>query len=428
MNWIDDLVKQHEEVEAPQNFWRWAAITAISATVKDNIWLPKQLYKLYPNIYVMFHADSGLKKGPPVGMAAQLVDNVNNTLIIEGRSSIQGMLKELGSMPTAYTEPGGKVISKSSTAFICSSELTSSIVEDKVATTILTDLYDRQYRIKKWRSLLKMETFDLKNPTITMLSATNPAHTTDFFTSKDYKGGFFARTFMIYESERNRINSLNVPLKNPIDYVKSAEYLKLLAKLTGPFQELGSRIETDIHKNKLLNTYTNEIEYYSEAGIINEIWYRQFIEDTDKIKDPTGTLNRFDTSVAKVAMLLSLAENPNELVISASAMQQAIDMCSTLIGNIRKVTLGKTGENSPDVIRKTIIIQELMASPEHTISRARIIKKYWMQGNSKEWDECMVTFVEAGAITFEKIGESFFYRLTNAEAIDWEKFFGGKIK
>src|SRR5690606_28300861 len=115
---------------------------AISAVIKDNVWLDRaKVFKTYGNIYVMLHADSGLKKGPPVSMAKQLVKQVNNTRIITGRSSIQGILKEMGS---AQTQPGGKVLTKS-VVFVCSSELSSSIVEDKVATKILTDLYDRQY-------------------------------------------------------------------------------------------------------------------------------------------------------------------------------------------------------------------------------------------------------------------------------------------
>ena len=38
-------------------------LPAISAVVKDNVWLDRQIYNLYPNIYVMFHARVGLKKG-----------------------------------------------------------------------------------------------------------------------------------------------------------------------------------------------------------------------------------------------------------------------------------------------------------------------------------------------------------------------------
>jgi len=134
MQWLEKLLAQHSELESPTNFWLWGGLAAISAVVKDNVWLDRQIYNLYPNIYVMLHAESGLKKGPPISMAKQLVRGVGGTRIISGRSSIQGILKELG---TTQTQPGGKVINKS-VAFICSSELTSSIVEDKVATDILT--------------------------------------------------------------------------------------------------------------------------------------------------------------------------------------------------------------------------------------------------------------------------------------------------
>ena len=92
MNWLHDLVAQHDSLESPLSFWYWAAISAISAVVKDNVYIDRQIYKLYLNIYVMLHADSGLKKGPPISMAKQLVDKVGNTSVISGRSSIQGCL------------------------------------------------------------------------------------------------------------------------------------------------------------------------------------------------------------------------------------------------------------------------------------------------------------------------------------------------
>ena len=308
--WLDEFVEQHSELESPISFWRWAALASISAVVKDNLWIDRQIYNLYPNIYVMLHAESGLKKGPPVAAANRLVKAVNNTRIITGRSSIQGILKELG---TGQTQPGGKV-DKKAVAFICSSELTSSIVEDKVATDILTDLYDRQYRVGEWKSLLKMETFNLIDPTITMLTATNEAHSDDFFTRKDVSGGYFARTFIIYESKRNRPNSLLAPLTSRPDYVKSAEYLKVLAKLTGPFQTLAQEDRAGPWKHeKLLNRREGpKLYYFTDAGILYDNWYETFITDSDNLetKDDTGTLNRFPDSVLKVAMLISLSRAP----------------------------------------------------------------------------------------------------------------------
>ena len=72
MGWLDELVTQHSEFESPLNFWRWSGLASIAAVVKDKVWMPRYLYNLYPNIYVMLHAESGLKKGPPVSMANKL--------------------------------------------------------------------------------------------------------------------------------------------------------------------------------------------------------------------------------------------------------------------------------------------------------------------------------------------------------------------
>ena len=425
MNWLDKLLLQHSELESPTNFWLWGGLAAISAVVKDNVWLHRQIYNLYPNIYVMFHAESGLKKGPPISMAKQLVRAVGGTRIISGRSSIQGILKELG---TAQTQPGGKVINKS-TAFICSSELTSSIVEDKVATDILTDLYDRQYNIGEWRSLLKMESFNLKDPTITMLTATNEAHSSDFFGKKDIHGGYFARTFVISENKRNRANSLSVPLRNPPKYEELAEYLKVLTKLTGQFKPFASREPTDDCIIPHMEVDTGETNYFNETGLIYQLWYDDFILtiQNQELKDDTGTLNRFGDSVLKVAMLLSLARSP-ELEIDPVSMQLAINYCERLVGNVREMTHGKKGLSDAKSI-KGLIIAELLGRDSHQISRTLLLKKMWAHyKEAHELDDIMASFDQAGMIKTESIGNQIIYVMPEIQVSELKRFYSGKNK
>jgi len=420
MSWLVDFVKQHDELETPASFYYWAAISAISACVKDNIWLPRHIYKLYPNIYTMLHAESGLKKGPAVNAAKQLVKAVNNTRIITGRGSIQGILKELAQ---TQTQPGGKVPMKS-VAFICSSELSSSIVEDKVATKILTDLYDRNYNEGEWRSLLKMETFTLKDPTITMLTATNEAMSEDFFTKSAIQGGYFARTFIVYEKIRNRTNSLLVPLEQEIDYKSSAEYLKEIAKLIGPFAALGSREQSEVYKYSVKNSTSGQTHYFTQAGIIYEEWYTNFMDavDTNEIKDATGTLNRFGDSVLKIAMILSLAQTP-ELVISAEAMDDAIKSCTKLLGSMQETTMGKHGISSAALL-KSLIIKELLARETHQVTRTILMKKMWMHfSSSEEFDEIMQAFDATGMITTASVGNQILYTMPNEQAMELQRFF-----
>lgn len=420
-SWLNEIVNQHKELESPPSFWRWSAIAAISAVVKDQVWMDRQIFNLYPNIYVMLHADSGLKKGPPVSMARQLVKAVNNTRIIAGRSSIQGILKELG---TAYTQPGGKVMNKS-VAFICSSELSSSIVGDPVATKILTDLYDRQYNVGEWKSLLKMESFELKDPTVTMLTATNEAMGEDFFTKAAIQGGYFARTFIVYEKTGENVNSLIYPLEVRPNYQSSSEYLKQLAKLSGQFHPLASVEKNDEFRFK--KNFKGRDIYFNEVGIIYEDWYHGFKElmKMQEIKDETGTMNRFGDSVLKVAMLLSLAEAP-QLVITESAMRDSIAECEKLLGNARKTTLGKHGMSSAALL-KSMIIFELLNRENHQVTRTVLMKKMWMHyQNSQEFDDMMMTFENAGMIRTESVGNQIIYRMPDEQVKELKKFMAGK--
>jgi hypothetical protein len=425
MNWVQEVVDLHSELESPASFWRWAAISTISAVVKDNVWLNQQIFNLYPNIYTMFHADSGLKKGPPVNMAKKLVKLVNNTRIITGRGSIQGILKDMG---TAYTQPGGKIQSKS-VAFICSSELSSSIVEDKVATKILTDIYDRNYNEGEWRSLLKMETFTLKDPTITMLTATNEAMSDDFFTKSAIQGGYFARTFIIYEKESTTTNSLIYPLEEQINYTTISDYLKELAKLNGPFQALASLDKSEEYRYRKIKRGKsgNREIWFNNVGMIFDDWYENFKEivKVSEFKDDTGTLNRFDTSVMKIAMLLSLAEEP-KLVITEGAIRTAILECEKLLGNVRKTTLGKQGL-SHSALLKTMIIMELLNREDHRVSRAMLMKKMWQHyENATEFDDMMQGFEASGLIKTESIGNQIIYRMPEEQAKEMKEFMAGK--
>lgn len=396
-NWITEVIDQHKELESPLTFWYWSGLTAISAVLRDNVWLDQQLYKVYPNIYVMLHARSGLKKGPPVSMAKQIVKLVNNTNIINGRSSIQGIMKKLG---TAYTLPGGIVVNKA-VAFICSSELSASLVEDKAALSILTDLYDRIYH-EEYESLLKGETFKLKEPTITMLTATNAAHSDEFFGKQDIQGGYFARTFIIYADIENTINSLVTPLANPPNYPELAKYVRELAKLKGEFTKL----------------------YKTPAGDYYHTWYNEFARLRRDIEDATGTLNRFGDSVLKVAMLLSLAREP-KLEIGLEAMQEAVIQCEKLIGHTRKVTMGKSGKSNY-ANQKVMILEKLLTREPHMITRAQLMMDMHYHLNANELDEIMRTFDESGVIRLENRGNTIIYTMPESQVAKLQEWLKGR--
>jgi len=151
-NWIEDLIKEHQDVETPISWLYWSLVCCISSvaanaytlrTLKGNL-----LY--YPNIYVMLLGESGLGKGFPVNLAKRLVQAAEVTRVIAGRSSIQAIVKELA---TTKSERGKPLITDSR-GFIVNGELSTAIIADPDSLTILTDLYDRNYN-PLWTNMLK---------------------------------------------------------------------------------------------------------------------------------------------------------------------------------------------------------------------------------------------------------------------------------
>jgi len=401
MTWINELVTAHDELESPKAFWYWSGLCAISAIIKDNVWtLEGGAWKMYPNIYVLLYADSGVGKGPPIALAHRLVNNVNNTKIISGRSSIQGIL---GKLSRNESRPGGHV-TKSSAGFIIASEFSSALVRDPAAMDILTDLFDRIWRSGEWESLLKQEQFQLKDPTVSLLAGINEAHFDSLMESKDVFGGFLGRTFLIRESKPHTLNPLIDDLEHPPDVDYLSEHLKELSKLHGPFKSLQN----------------------TPAGECYKEWYMSFYQmvQDQKIEDPTGTIKRTRDAVKKVAMLLSLSHSP-DLIIHLLQMEEAISVCERLIGNVRKTTHGKKGL-SQHAQHKAIIITELMGRDSHSITRKMLAKKYYMHFDINEQDEIMKSFEVAGMIQASSMGQEIVYTMPPKQVEEMERFLAGK--
>lgn len=401
MTWIDEVLQQHDELESPKSFWYWSSLCAISAVVKDNVWLPEGgAWKLYPNIYVLLYADSAVGKGPPIALAHKLVKNVNNTKIISGRSSIQGIL---GKLSRGESKPGGR-IDKGSSGFIVASEFSSALVHDPAAMDILTDLFDRIWRIGEWESLLKQEQFHLRDPTVSLLAGINEAHFNSLMESKDVFGGFLGRTFLISESITHTLNPLIDDLENPPDVDYLVKHLKELSKLRGQFKTLQN----------------------TKAGECYKDWYMNFYQvfQDQNIEDKTGTIRRTRDAVKKVAMLLSLSHS-TDLTIHLPQMEESIAVCEKLIINVRKTTHGKKGMSS-FAAHKALIINELLTRETHEVTRKILQKKFWIHFNIEEQDLIMKSFEVAGLIESRIVGNNTIYTMPPEEAEKYERLLAGK--
>ena len=223
---LQRILAATKEAESPQQFFYWSTLAAIASVLKRNVYVDRYLFKVYPNIYVILIAPSGLRKGLPVQLASDWVRKVGNTRVIEGRSSIQAIVTELSKV-----HHNGTKIYTDACALIAHGEFSVGLIEDKHAYTILTDLYDSQYRAE-WKSRTKGGgTETLKELGITLLGASNEPLLRDTLTIRERFGGFVGRTFLVYGDKRNTINSLVNKPQFSLDQEEIVKYLNELSQL-----------------------------------------------------------------------------------------------------------------------------------------------------------------------------------------------------
>jgi hypothetical protein len=349
----------------------------MSAIVKKNVYLDRYTYKLYPNIYAFLVAKSGHKKGIPISLAKDLVEMSEDTRVIKGRASIQGIIRDLGK---AYSLQSGGMI-KDAHGFIVSGELAALLVKDPDALKILTDLYNtHEYEKEYTYSLRNSQTEVLKSPCVTLLGATNEENFSEAVPQVDTKNGFIARTFIAFSDEKTVINPLTEPPKNLVDKKRLFCYLKELKKLKGEFK------------------WSDAVRrYYKE-------WYMEFYKEENfkDREDPTGTFSRIGDQILKAAMLVSLSESP-DMELKHNHIYEAITVSMHCAAGMTKITMGNGRSPSSYVTR--IVLRDLIQSKDHKLSRKTILSRHWGEFNHFDLDKCIETLLSFDAIEVKDFGK-----------------------
>lgn len=389
MNWLDDILSCTFESEAPERFFWWSGIASISAVVRRRIYIERYYYKLYPNVYIILVGPSGLRKSVPISLAEKLVSRINCTRVLNGRASIQAVIKELGK---AYTCEDGSIVTDA-TGFLISPELDTMLIKDDQVPTILMDLYDTHTK-ERWKNVLvgkdnKGDT--LKNVYLTILGASNETNLVGAMPKTATEGGLVARTNIILEERKRRINSL---ITEPL----------IIPNITG----LSKRLF------QISNLEGNFI-FGDGIAVKFDRWYNSFM--TLDSMDKTGTLDRLPDTILKIAMCISLA-NKDDLILLESDIEEAISKCQETIVGMRKVFLG-SGEHN--LARPTAhILRILIARPDHKQTRKRLLRELMGEADAIDLDRIVDTLNQRDCIDIINIGGEISYSLKE-ETVDQYK-------
>lgn len=381
MNWIDQVITATASSESPERYFWWSAVATISAITRRKILLERWTYKLYPNVYVILVGPSGLRKSIPIGLAQKLAEKIDCTRVFSGRASIQAIIRELG---RAYTFEN-KLVLTDAHGFLISGELDNMLIEDEHAPNLLLDLYDT-FTKDKWKNILKTTSTDnLKNVYLTLLGGSNETNLSLALPKSATHGGLVARTSIILEEKKRRLNSLVYKPEVVPEINDLAKRLFEISKLAGEFK------------------FDNGVaEYYDK-------WYNSFM--TLESLDKTGTLDRLPDTVLKVAMCISLATK-DELVFTRFDIEEAIHRCLECTVGMRKVFLG-SGEHSL-AKPSAHILRVLLRRETHEISRTLLLRELHGLADAIDLDRIIDTYAQSGVIEVIKKGmEDAIYKMSD---------------
>lgn len=405
MGWLDLLLKSTEESEAPERYFWWSGLAAISAVARKNIWLNRHFYKLYPNIYVvLISAKSGARKGIPISICKKILEEANLSRIISGCNSIQGLIQELGQQKTLEN---GTVIGDAH-GILLSDEFDSFLTDDPKSLTYLTALYNTHEHEKGWEKTLKNSPkVFLKAPCLTMLVASNEMLFDSVVKRKDIEGGFIGRTAMVREFKNRSVNSLVYPPEHLLNYPSLALRLVQISQIKGEFK------------------------WTDEAGRNYDSWYREIMgEDTD---DRTGTFNRLGDQVLKVAMLISLSRK-DDLNLEWKDVQLSIDKCLECAEAAVRITPSVESSNGDRPNAMKLVIQCIVEAEMFSVSKAKMLGRLQRhQIFTVHIDACINQLLAAGWISkgtlggSENINSRTIYTMTD-EGLKWFHATAKKIR
>ncbi len=365
-NFIDYFIDYTKYAESPTEFWRWAAITGIAATLRANVFIQTQVGTIYPNIYTILYSDSGVaRKGAPCKIIGKLVKQAGTTKFIEGRASMQGVIRELGMQ---YTNEFGHVISGAS-GILYSEELSSFMVADPATIPILTDIYDYH---EQWSStLIASGQTKLKELCVCMLAASNSDMFRNTYTEMAIKGGLLGRTFIINEAAaRHKRSLLDLPNGDMAPIEPLINHLRTLTRYKGP------------------------VKCTSQAQTTYNEWYYQIPDEVSR--DKIGFGSRLGTHVLKVAISLAASREEFNYEIIEDDILQSIDLIQKIRKGYRNLMMGiGSATNSYQI---SLVVKAIAVEKGHCISREKLVQRVFGDVDLEHLDEIVTMLTQAGYI------------------------------
>lgn len=367
---IEEYLKYTEPQESPTDFHLWCAIGIVSAAMGRNCYLDRKFFKLFPNLYIVLVAESGmLHKSTATGLATRLFQEiVPERRVFAQKATTEAMI---GFLNAEYKKVG------SSMGFLHASEFSvffGKSINDPTILQTLTDWYDCP---EHWRYETKARDVEEANKiAVTMLAGTTPEWIRTSLPADALGGGFGGRLVFVH---RDKTDKAPNPFPEDSDSPESIQAkencmadLRQIADLRGQF------------------TWT------PRGKSAYQEWYEDIYVPGEKdIHSFKGYYARKRDTMIKLAMILSASQSDSLLIDEVH------------IGDAMRI-LGDNEEQSGSIAdlveenttgRMNQKILSLIAR-HGTINKTELARTLAKTMNSMEMDRCLEMLIRSGTVQY----------------------------
>lgn len=298
-SWLQAYRRYIYKQEAPDEFHLWIGLTMISAALKRHVWVDREAYKIYPNLYVFLIAESAsCRKSVAMELGLDILSLNEDIKIVHERTTLEGLMdvmKRVEVSPTGKVKPDGSVVlhaDELANLFGKASYITDLVSFLTAAYTAKAKL-DFLTRNKGWARV--------RNPCPVVLAGTTPEQMGEIFPSMVLSSGFLGRVALILAKRGKKIANprLRKELREPL-----AQDLYLIHQLEG------------------------EIKLTEECNNIFTNWYENELKGPAS-REQAAFHERIHDHTLKVAMLLSVSES-DDMIITPNHFEMAKEIVARL--------------------------------------------------------------------------------------------------
>lgn len=235
-SWIDTFISTTEPLASPEIFRRWTAISLLSATLEQKVFITTAGGRpVYPNQYIFLVAHPGVGKTRVINEAKHMV-----TAMGEGVGPMVGPVSMyFASLVDALDRSKREIIRqpegtiKYNSMYICADELGAFMHKyegemiDGLSAFYDTTPYSQERRTQQ----IKIK---IASPQVNILAGSTPQNLMGFMPEKAWGQGFTSRIIMVFSDQRLVVDDFAEHA--PAQTEALIADLKTIAKLFGKFQ------------------------------------------------------------------------------------------------------------------------------------------------------------------------------------------------